>query len=368
VVVSLDARLDKLTPALTAKERAILVLRAWKERTSEDPQVRSTMPPEQALEFNRYIALMNGVNAFLTFYTGILNQSLALLDARYGWLLTLHLWALNVSDLAGYITVYTREPVTRSQHEQQLKAAREKTVLASELAETLAEEYEGWTDSDLEPQEGEEEPLVKQEAWKRVCKEKERELARLVEQGVLVGGRKGRRLTVQAGSFYDWLGEPVPVLPDWGFEFEVLPDKQADEVRRLQEARRHTQEECRRAPLSLVLDLPRPRRETRRPRTGSHRGEEIAEAVGTRLGEGIQLRWQELRSIELVLQEVAGEFDGEAPTRPWERQALDDGKKRLEELHLAAQTYVGPFKLPGPDEEEMEQVREVIRREGEPRR
>jgi hypothetical protein len=87
--------------------------------------------------------------------------------------------------------------------------------------------------------------------------------------------------------------------------------------------------------------------------------------VGTRLREGIHLRWRELRSIELVLEEVAGEFDGEAPTRPWEREALDDGKKRLEELHLATQTYVGQFKLPGPDEEEMEQVRECIRREGE---
>jgi hypothetical protein len=87
--------------------------------------------------------------------------------------------------------------------------------------------------------------------------------------------------------------------------------------------------------------------------------------VGTRLREGIQLGWRELRSIELVLEELAGEFDGEEPTRPWEREALDDGKKRLEELHRAAQTYVGPFRLPGPDEKEMEQVRECIRREGQ---
>ena len=205
--MSIDGRLDKLTPALTAKERAILILRASKEGVSEDPQVRSKMPPEQALEFNRYIGLMNGVNVFLTFYTGILDQSLALLDARYGWLLTIHLWVLGVSD----------------------------------------------------------------------------------------SGRK-----------------------------------------------------------------------TRRPRKDSPRGEEIAKAVGTRLREGIQLRWRELRSTELVLEELAGEFDGEEPTRPWEREALDDGKTRLEELHRVAQAYVGPFKLPGPDDEEMEQVREVIRREGEP--
>jgi hypothetical protein len=89
--VSIDGRLDKLTPALTAKERAILILRACKEGVPEDPLIRSQMPPGQALEFNRYIGLMNGVNIFLTFYTGVLDQALALLDARHGWLLTLHL-------------------------------------------------------------------------------------------------------------------------------------------------------------------------------------------------------------------------------------------------------------------------------------
>jgi hypothetical protein len=145
-----------------------------------------------------------------------------------------------------------------------------RTGPASELAEVLAEEHEGWAEEDLEPQEGEEEPVVKPAAWERVCGEKGQELARLVEQGVLSGRRKGRRLLVQAGSFYDRLREPVPVLPDWGFEFEVLPDKQADEVRHLQKARRHTQEECRRAPLSLVLDLPR--RKARRPRKASPKG------------------------------------------------------------------------------------------------
>ena len=361
--MSIDGRLDKLSPALTAKERAVLILRASKEGVPQDPQIRSSMPPEQALEFNRYIGLMNGVNAFLTFYTGILDQSLAALDARYGWLLTLHLWALSVSDLAGYITVYTREPITRRQYEQQLKAARERMVPASELGEMLAEEYEGWTDSDLEPPKADGEPQVTDAAWERVLGEKERELARLVDQEALVGNRKGRRHYVNTGSFYDWLGEPVPLFPDWGWDYQVFPDKRADEVRRLQEARRHAQEECQRAPLSLVLDLPH--RKARRPRKDSPKGEEIAEVVGTRLREGIQLRWQELPSIELVLEEVAEEFDGETPTRPWEREALDEGKKRLEELHFAAQTYVGPFKLPGPDKEEMEQVREVIWREGE---
>jgi hypothetical protein len=268
--VNIDGRLDKLTPALTAKERAILVLRACKEGVSEDPQVRSKMPAEQALEFNRYIGLMNGVNIFLTFYTGILNQSLALLDARYGWLLTLHLWALNVSDLASYITVYTKEPVTRSEFGRLLRVARGEMMPVIQPAQTLAERYPGWADEDLEPQEGDDEPLVRPAAWKRMCREKEQEIFRLVEQGVLVGTRKRRRHYVNTGSFYDWLGKPVPLFPDWGWEYQVFPDKQANEVRRLQEARRRTQEECRLAPLSLVLHLPH--RKARRPRKDSPKG------------------------------------------------------------------------------------------------
>jgi PAS domain-containing protein len=170
----------------------------------------------------------------------------------------------------------------------ELKAAREEMMPASDLAEVLTEEYEGWTDADLEPKAGDEQPLVKAVAWKRVSNEKKRELAQLVDDGVLVGDRKGRRLYVNTGSFYDWLGKPVPLFPDWGCEYQVFPDKQADEVRRLQKARRHTQEQCRHAPLSLVLDLPR--RKTRRPRKGPPQGEEIAEAVGIGHREGIQPR------------------------------------------------------------------------------
>jgi len=81
----------KLTPALTAKERAILVLRAWKEGMPEDPQIRHKMPSEQGPEFNRYISLTNGVNEFLVVYVVLLDRSQAHLDARRARLLILHL-------------------------------------------------------------------------------------------------------------------------------------------------------------------------------------------------------------------------------------------------------------------------------------
>ncbi len=63
--MSLGARLNKLLPVLSAKERAILVLRSLKDKTPEDPIWRQTMPREQSPEFNRLIVLMNACNNHL---------------------------------------------------------------------------------------------------------------------------------------------------------------------------------------------------------------------------------------------------------------------------------------------------------------
>jgi len=42
-----ESRLNKLYPALSARERAVLVLKAMKEDGEEDRRVRQTMPPAQ---------------------------------------------------------------------------------------------------------------------------------------------------------------------------------------------------------------------------------------------------------------------------------------------------------------------------------
>jgi len=87
--------------------------------------------------------------------------------------------------------------------------------------------------------------------------------------------------------------------------------------------------------------------------------------VATTLREGIQLRWRELLGVERVLEKIAADFDGEDPAHPRKRRVLSVGKEKLEELHAQVQKYVGPFDLPGPDNDEMEQMREAMRRAGE---
>jgi hypothetical protein len=60
--MSIDARINRLMPVLSARERAVLVLRSLKDKTPEDLSWRRSMPREQVNEFNRYIGLMNACN------------------------------------------------------------------------------------------------------------------------------------------------------------------------------------------------------------------------------------------------------------------------------------------------------------------
>lgn len=56
-----NRRIDRLLSNLSARERALLCIRATLLGRSEDPYVRLTMPPTQVAEFNRMIARENGI-------------------------------------------------------------------------------------------------------------------------------------------------------------------------------------------------------------------------------------------------------------------------------------------------------------------
>ena len=87
--MSIDSRLKRLAPALSAKERAVLVLRSLREKTPEDPAWRSTMPRDQTTEFNRLIVLMNACNIYLPLYITMVEQSTERLYTKLHWLMTM---------------------------------------------------------------------------------------------------------------------------------------------------------------------------------------------------------------------------------------------------------------------------------------
>ncbi|MCH7838397.1 MAG: hypothetical protein IIC26_07800, partial [Chloroflexi bacterium] len=254
-MTGIDGRLSRLSSALTAKERALLVLRSWKEDRDEDPAWRYRMPDEQVLEFNRYIRLMNGVNRNLGPLLLHLEATVEMLSLRLGWLTTFMFWQWNTAQLVEYIERETNEPVTESEYRELERKAREEYKPAAELAELLVERHEDWSEEDLDPDQGDDphdDVIVSPKSWERVRAEKKREMAAQVKEGTLPGKGKGNGLLVQVGPFYDRLGEPAPVEPEWAKAYDVRPDDQEREVRAHRHWRERAREAYRRGPTAPI--------------------------------------------------------------------------------------------------------------------
>jgi len=345
-VSAIERRLAKLYPALSAKERAIMVLRAWKEDREPDQAVRYSMPPAQVTEFNRLIDLMNAANFKLGQYVLVVELLLGQLDLRYAWLAAMRLWGIDGSCTADYIGLYTKEPVTESEHKRLAEKERARTAPLSELAEVLAERsYD--------------ERQMDDAAWDKVLREKKAEIQALVQSGVFVGKQRGKRLLVGVGSFYDWLRAPVPLHPHWGRAHEVFPDDEAEEVERLKQARRKIAERLARAPYLDAFSLPDRRSKGKAKLDGMA---EVADALETRLRSDLVQRWKELRATEIVLEEVREEFDGEDPAVPQMRQGLAECKLKVQELRDGTERFGERIELPEPEESLLNVVRGLLER------
>jgi hypothetical protein len=79
------------------------------------------------------------------------------------------------------------------------------------------------------------------------------------------------------------------------------------------------------------------------------------------LREGLPGVWSHLRAADLVIGEIAPDFDGEDPARPELRHILDHGLARLKEFQEQVELYVGPLELPEPDEELLAKLRRLVR-------
>jgi hypothetical protein len=68
--------------------------------------------------------------------------------------------------------------------------------------------------------------------------------------------------------------------------------------------------------------------------------------------------WKELRTIEIVTEEIAEEFAGEEPLRPVHADSLARSKGRL----VALRELVGEFEMSDPPAEDLEELRKGIRK------
>ena len=109
-MTSRDTRLDKLADNLTARERALLVLRSWKEGRDEDPAWRWRMPAEQFETFNRYVRLMHGVNYGLFPLLLVLSLEAEKIALRIGILATLALWYVQWANAEWVLELEEKKP------------------------------------------------------------------------------------------------------------------------------------------------------------------------------------------------------------------------------------------------------------------
>jgi hypothetical protein len=88
-----EKRLEALYPALSATERALLVLQAVKEDRDADPAIRWTMPAKQQPQYHRLIGTINALNCELASVIFILHEQADKVALRFALLQTLHVWS-----------------------------------------------------------------------------------------------------------------------------------------------------------------------------------------------------------------------------------------------------------------------------------
>ncbi len=344
-----DKRLDRLLPALSAQERAILMLRDLKADKPQDRQLLHTAPERQTTELNGLVGLMNAANGDLAHLILVIGERVRQDDLRLGWLEWARICALEMWAVRARFNTCAREPITESAYREREEEARKELIPVEECAMVLTEAQDEWDDANCETDEhGDRVPT--DEAWYRVRDEKAEELRRLAAAGTLAGRGKGRRLRIECGSFYDWLGQPVPVAPDLGSAFDVRPDAHAREVARERDDHEFIRDLLNRGAckFDLPLDMESPLLAEPPP---SGFGLEMARILAVRVRSGIQENWRELRAVEEHLDALSEAYGGEDVLHARVRAPFDEAKAELVELHGRVQKYTGPFELPEPDDE-----------------
>jgi hypothetical protein len=350
-------RLDRLLPGLSAKERAILMLRDFKAEKPQDRTLLHTAPDTQAPALNRLIGLMNAANGDLAHLIVIIHERVRQEELRFGWLGWARICALEMWGVRAQFNISGREPIVESAYRKHEEKAAQELIPIDECALILTEQYHVWDDADYETdEEGERSPT--DDAWYRVRDEKIGELRTLVADGTLTGKGKGKRLKVACGSFYRWLGEPVPVVPDLGIAFDVQPDDRAAEVDRARRDHEFIRALMDRGAckLDLPLDMEAPL-VTESPKGF---GLEMARVLAVRIRAGVRENWLELRAIEEQIDAITEDFDGEHVLQARLRERLDETKVMLIDLHKELEEYTGPFDLPDPDEEVRSTIQRIV--------
>lgn len=80
------------------------------------------------------------------------------------------------------------------------------------------------------------------------------------------------------------------------------------------------------------------------------------------LRERIACRYRELRAAEIVISEVAAEFEIDDPLVPPVRRTLETAKEDIEDVRSGLRHYLGDIDLAEPDESDVASIRKIMER------
>jgi hypothetical protein len=108
--LSVETRLQKVMPTLSAKERGLLLLACLKDGRPEDPLWRKSMPANQVPEFNQFIDLMNVANIQVAAQIAVLEQAVETIEMRECWLISIVLLQKHLAEIHRAVQEATQNP------------------------------------------------------------------------------------------------------------------------------------------------------------------------------------------------------------------------------------------------------------------
>ena len=340
--MSRDSQLDSLMRGLSARERAVLSIRALHEDRPEDPQIRLTMPGDQVSEFNRYIGLANGVLGVLVPYALALRAEVEVLAYKHLLVGVACWWGEERTLLRHALSFVAVLPISQTEYDERLDEARAERLELRDVFEIVEAERD----------------LPGTAAGRRRL---EREVRAAVASGELRATSTSAEFRCDVGALYDWLGKPVEPYSDYGWRFSPVPDAEYEE-------HRWRREYAERAVASAPSGPSHPARvlqalagdATVELRQGGL--DQATQLFTEQLRRGICAEWSALLAVEQVTDEARGEFRDDAAIPDALRQLLAEAREQLAALHQQAARYVGVITLPDADEATLDRLRTGVHR------
>ena len=335
--MSLDARVDRLTSGLSARERAWMVIQAvWDDR-KPDPSILATMPPEQGREYNRLLGVARGLQMVLLPHALVLQGEVEALELRHLVLTVIAAWGSERELLRTGSALAAHVPIRQSEYDRLRAELREDYLPFDQAVETVA---------------------LEQDVGQRTAA---RTLRAAIAEGAVRERGGGNRREVEVGSLYDWLGAENHPVPEWGWRFETVPDDEFEQHEwRSRAIGQSLAADERRGPGPAFRVLSAVGNEYAAADADLSDFDRSTRALAEQVRSDIGTLWSQLLAAEGVLREVVERSGDDLPI-PDDLTALQSNiRQSLEDLFESAPGLVGDLSAPDVDQHTLAQLRDRI--------